>query len=293
MPKKIQYGRDLPSLIADGMLLSLIMTRIKDLKNPIDEALMLHNLYETFSLGSDVENRKRISSNIARLKATLTPQINEINELITLSNKLIKGLDFEHKVPKLKATDITVLTKQRLQTIYKVDDVQTLSNNHFRSQLGRQLEGPSKSIQQFIEMVRVEQYSEEVKTIKEDSYRAGIEQAIDVCSIGYYSTAVFIAGRTIEELINDYFNELFRLKVLERFDLQITKFKDKIGKLHGNKLISEEYFHRLSNIRIDRNEFGHPSTNFLNKKQAHLRIRLMIEVIPEIEKKLNKLKNKN
>ncbi len=292
MSKKIQYGRDLPSLIADGMLLSLIMARVKDLRGPIDEALMLHNLYETFSLSNNVKNRKRIKDNTARLKATLTPQIAEINELITLSNKMIKGLDFDHTIPKLKASDVTSLTKQRLQTLYKVDDVQKLSNSHFRTQLGHLLEGPAKSIHQFIELVRIEEYADDVKTIQGESYRAGIQQAIHICSIGYYSTAVFIAGRSIEEIINDYFKELFRLKIMNKFDLQTTKFKDKIGKLQGNNLISEEYFHRLSNIRIDRNEFGHPSSKLLSKKQAHLRIRLIIEVVPEIEKKLKKLKVK-
>jgi len=79
---------------------------------------------------------------------------------------------------------------------------------------------------------------------------------------------------------------------LDEFGLSAIKFKDKIGKLLGKGKITEELYHRLSNIRIDRNEFGHPSKKILSKKQAHLRIRQVAEIIPEIEKKTNKLRLK-
>jgi hypothetical protein len=290
MSKKLQYGRDLTSLIIDGMMLSQIIAEVKGLMEPIEQSLLLHNIYETFSEKKEMQTKELISKNLSRLKATLKPRIAYINEGISLANKMLKGLDFDHKIPKLEITEIIDITKQRLQTMYKIEDAQELSNRHFRTKLQLILEKPGKSTQSLLDKFKAERYIEEVESIKEDNYRVGIEQAIDVCSIGYYSAAVFIAGRTIEELINDMLAELFRLHKLKRFKLSDVKFKNKIGILLSSNQINEDMFHRLSNVRLDRNEFGHPSKRLLSKKQAHLRILLIVEIIVDLEKRLKKLK---
>jgi hypothetical protein len=288
MPK-YQYGRDLSSVINVGMFLALIMSEIKQLREPIDLSLMMHNLYETSSLKDKKWTKNAVDENVKNLSQTLSPKIKRINYHITLANKTVKGLDFKHEIPKIKVSDVLHIVRKRLKTIYEVKDAQKMSNEHFHVLLSQTFEKPVTAIQNFIKVVDEEKFTEELVKISE-AYMEGLRQALSVCSIGYYSTSVFIAGKTAEEVVNDYFDELFRLKKVDKFDLTTAKFKNKIGMLLGSGKISEELYHRLSNIRIDRNEFGHPSKKILSKKQAHLRIRQIAEVIPEIEKKVSKLR---
>jgi len=289
MSKKYQYGRDLSGLLKHGMFLNLIIADIRGLNVPIDQSLMIHNLYESLSSKNDKTARENMNKNLQTLTRSLSPKVAEINNHIDLANKLIKGLDFKTTIPRLKVTEITSLVRRRMQTIFKLDEAQKMSNEHFHSSLSTVLQKPILAIQEFHKVVDSERFNEELEALT-DSYREGMRQALFICSIGFYSTAVFVAGRTVEELINDYLELLFKLKKLKTFDLSKDSFDKKINVLHAHKYLDDGLYHSLSGTRIDRNTFGHPSEKILSKRQAHLRIRTMIDQIPGIEKRISRLK---
>lgn len=273
----------------DGMILSMLIARIRELSVPIDQSLLLHNLHESFSVGGKEKTRKGISQNLKTIKSSLSPKISEINRQISLINKMLKGLDFVHKIPKLKTTDILSIVDKRLKSIFEIKDAQRLGNDHFHKLLEDVLYRPIKSIQDFQKIIENETYSDELKSLPEP-LRFGFGQALDVCSIGYYTTSVFIASRTVEGLINTYYQKLFDTKKLDKFDLSKMTFENKINKLNSLKYLSDNLYHGLSGIRIDRNKFGHPSSKILSKRQAHLKIRTMMELSPEVEKRIQRIR---
>lgn len=283
MSHKYQYGKSLYDIILYGLTFQTIIADIKGLHVPIDQALMLHNLYEKFPSNDKKEVKEQIANNVSHLKTLLTPRVADINRIITLTNKAIKELDFVEQIPKLETKKILQLVKGRLQTLHEVEDTQKISNSYFLSQLDQMLKKPVMAILEFNKRVEQEEYTEEVGKLDEQ-YESGIRQALNICSIGYYSTAVFIAGRTVEELINHYLSILFKTKKIKRVNLTKTKFDTKINMLHGAKYINNELYHRLLSIKIYRNKFAHPSTKLLTKHQAHLKILSIIDLIPEVEK---------
>lgn len=287
---KIQYGRGLSDLVFVGMKLSMLIAKTKDLQSPIEQALMMHNLHESFPLNKDQKQKAFIKDNHKRIKLLLSPEINGLNKEIVKINKTLKGLDFNIKIPKLVVSDILNIVDRRMNTVLEVENAQMMGNDLFRKQLSDLLYKPTEAILNFIKKTTEEEFTEKVKSIAQP-YQAGIRQSLDVCSIGYYTTAVFIAGRTIEELVNDYFDVLFRSKKVEKFDLKSLKLENKIGKLNKEGYIDELTYHSLSGIRIDRNEMGHPGSRLLSKDQAHLKIQVIISEIPKIEKRIEKIKS--
>jgi hypothetical protein len=264
------------------------MAEIKNLQVPIDQCLMLHNTYEHFSSDKDKKTRAFINKNLKYLKSSLSPRITSINKQITVTNKMLNGLDFNHQIPKINTEGILQLTDKRFQTIFKVEDAQKISNENYHILLEEILRKPVESIQDFIKIVYDETFRDDLDKLSEP-YRNGIQQSLDVCSVGYYSTAVFIAGRTMEELINSFYLKLFKIKKFKRFDLSKAEFERKINQLNSQGYLNDELYHSLSNIRIDRNKFGHPSKKILSKLQAHLKIRVIVDLIPEIERKIDKI----
>jgi hypothetical protein len=117
MAKKYQYGRGLYSLIFDGMALTMLIAKIKELRSTIDQSLMLHNLHEHFKSKSKKENKIFVSENSIKLKSIISPQINKINADITLINEMIKGLDFNHTIPKLKTGNVLLIVDRRMKKI--------------------------------------------------------------------------------------------------------------------------------------------------------------------------------
>lgn len=282
---KYQYGVGLSTSFKVGMFLSMIISEIRMLKSPIDQSLMLHNLYESFKIKDKKWVDKALNDNLQNIRSTINPRIKKINKHIDFANETIKGLDFKQVIPNIRVNDVMGIVRKRLRSIFEVKDAQNMSNELFDTSLSKVFQKPFTAVFDFIDLIDSEKYIDETQNLG-NSYQEGIKQALNVCSIGYYSTSVFIAGKTIEEVINDYFSELFRLNRHEKFELADISLKDKIGKLYGQKLITEDIYHRLSNTRIDRNEFGHPSKKLLSKKQAHLRIQHIAEIIPELEKKI-------
>jgi len=260
------------------------------LHEPIDNALMLHNLYESSSLEKGWVDKK-INENLSNLSLTLSPRIKTINSKISLANKSIKGLDFDIKIPTIIIKDILEIVRGRLKTLYNAENAQKVSNSYFQAQLGKKFQAVFDGIQDFLKTISNERFKEELDKV-EKPYSYTIKQALDISSIGYYSTAVFIAGKAIEELINDYYKVLFQSKLIEKFDITKMKLDDKINKLNGNNYITVDLYHKLISIKLDRNEFAHPSKKIVSKKQAHLRIALTMEVIHELYKQMQKIQKK-
>ena len=106
MKKKFQYGRDLYSLLSDGMVFTIVSSMIQELMSPIEQSLMLHNLLETSPLKDLKDSKNKLNKNLKRLKGVLTPRIKEINSKIQILNSEIKGLDFKYQIPELKLKEI-------------------------------------------------------------------------------------------------------------------------------------------------------------------------------------------
>lgn len=294
MARRFQYGRDLYSLLHDGMVLAIVSAKIGDLQTPIEQSLLIHNLLETSPL-KDLRDRKdQLSVNSKKLKETLGPRVKEINSSIKTLNKEIKGLDFKYLIPELELKNIIQVVEKRMATILEVDDAQNIGNDLFRKNLYEVFRKTNESIFNFLREIKKERFEESLEYLEEE-YREGMRQALYVCSIGYYTTAVFIAGRTVEELINNYYKRLLKIGRLDKIDITSSKFtfENKINKLNSEKLITESTYHNLSNVRIDRNEFGHPSAKKLSKESAHLKIRVILSEIPEIQKRIKKLNTRD
>ena len=293
MKKKFQYGRDLYSLLSDGMVFTIVSSMIQELMSPIEQSLMLHNLLETSPLKDLKDSKNKLNKNLKRLKGVLTPRIKEINSKIQILNSEIKGLDFKYQIPELKLKQILQVIERRMSTVLEIDNAQNMGNDLFRKSLYEVFQKTNEPIFFFLKEIKKERLEDLLECLEED-YKEGMRQALSVCSIGYYTTAVFIAGRTVEELVNDYYKLLFKIGHLEKLDLNTSKFtfENKINRLNSEKLINESTYHNLSNVRIDRNEFGHPSAKKLSKESAHLKIKVILSEIPEIQKNIKKLINK-
>lgn len=291
MAKKIQNGVGIYTLLRSGMVLSNIIMQIRETKRPIEMGQLLHGIYESHPLSDKRKMMKSINENARNLETSLVSQLKLINKNIASVNRLIKGLDFNHNIPRIKIADVRAVLYKRLKSVFEDEKAQKMSNELFEKSLSQIFQKPIDSIHQLLDRVESETYKDELKNIK-DTYQAEMKQAFDICSIGYYSTSVFVAGRTVENAVNDYFNILFKTKSYVVFDLSETKFDRKIGMLNGKNLISEAMFHRLSTIRIERNDFAHPSEKILTKKQAHLRLLIFTESITEIEKSINTYQKK-
>lgn len=92
-------------------------------------------------------------------------------------------------------------------------------------------------------------------------YRESIKEAINIRSMRYPLTSIFVCGRTIETILDDLIKKAIKNKKIGRVNLRRTRYEDKIGKLKGIKIIDDKTFHELNSIRIDRNETGHPIKN--------------------------------
>lgn len=272
------------------MVLTIVLSKIRDLQTPIEQSLLVHNLLETSPLKDLKDRKQQLSENSRKLKETLGPRVKEINSSIKTLNKEIKGLDFKYLIPELELKNIIRVVERRVATILEVDDAQSIGNDLFRKSLNEVFQKTNESIFNFLKEIKKERFEESLERLEEE-YKEGMRQALHVCSIGYYTTAVFIAGRTVEELINNYYTLLFKTGRLDKIDLTSSKFtfENKINKLNTEKLITESTYHNLSNVRIDRNEFGHPSAKKLSKESAHLKIRVILSEIPEIQKRIKKL----
>lgn len=291
MSKDYQYGRGLSDGLLYGMFLSFITAQIKELSIPIEQSLLFHNIFESIATGSDQEKQKTIRKNIRGLKSDLTPRIQKINDWIDLTNQFIAGLDFNAEIPSLNQAVIIELVEQRLKTMYELRDVQKISNEHFRLLLQRQLQGPPEAVQKFYQTVESERHRDAVNNLR-SAAKAGITQALDICSIGYYSTAVFVAGRTVEESLNSYYAKIFRLGITPAFELDKMSFENKINKLHSQGYLDEKLYHDLSSTRIIRNDFGHPSEKILTKEESYLNLQSIAKILVELEKRIFKLRKK-
>jgi hypothetical protein len=287
---KFQNGIDLDSALKIGMILDKIRADIVILRGQFDQFFLIHHLYEGGIVKNEKWLRESSKKNLVNLTKSVTPLVKKINEDIKYANKLFRCLDFKkNKIPSLPLKELISISRDRLNTLFNVQTAQVMSDKKFELAFEKLISGTRTGIKDFFSQIENEKFSSEYVKISEP-YRLGIKQALDVCSIGYYSTAVFIAGRTTEELINDYFKLLFKLKRSDRMDLKQITFENKVGKLLGFKEINKELFHRLNNIVIDRNEFGHPSEKILTKREAHLRINQIIELTKILDKKIIKLK---
>lgn len=216
MAKKFQYGRDLYGLLHDGMLLAIVSAKIGDLQTPIEQSLLIHNLLESSPL-KDLKDRKdQLIENSKKLKEALGPRVKEINLSIRTLNKEIKGLDFKYLIPELDLKNIVHVVEKRMATILEVDDAQNIGNDLFWKSLYEVFQKTNEPIFNFLKEIKKERFEESLECLEED-YREGMRQALHVCSVGYYTTAVFIAGRTVEELINNYYKLLFKMALDHHF----------------------------------------------------------------------------
>jgi len=126
--------------------------------------------------------------------------------------------------------------------------------------------------------------------------RENLKEAFDVYSIGCMGTSVFIIGKTLEMLCEDY---LIKLKKCKRINYKLKEirnwnFETKINILHKEKLLSSNQYSKIMSIKWDRNIFGHPSkkTDLTEaRNDADAMIKIGVNMIQLLENKIEKNKN--
>lgn len=282
----MKYGAGLSVIIKIGMFLQMIISRIEHLLRNVEESLMLHNLHESFPSST----REDVLKNQKKTILKILTEAKDINEMIKGSNEIIKLLGHKKKIVPIDLIAIRRFIQLRFKSIHKKEETQKLDNENFRIKVRRQFYKTKKSVKDFIVLVEEEQNFEGLDKLKKN-YKKGINAAINIYSIGYYKTSIFVVGCTVEEVLDDLIRSAIKKGRLKRVNVSQIKYEKKIGILKNNRLIDDKLFHDLSSVRIDRNKTGHPIKRAFKKNENKLVILTGINLILRLQKILRKLEN--
>ena len=141
------------------------------------------------------------------------------------------------------------------------------------------------------------QFVDPFEWINKEKIQRSIKSEIDkieaIYSIGGLAEAIFVIGRLLENIINQY---LILLKKNKRVDLK-TKFiksdqfklENKIDFLYSKKFITASQFSKMKSIKWDRNLYGHNSR--VKPKDADAMVIIGLQGIEYLDYKIQKLKN--
>jgi hypothetical protein len=132
--------------------------------------------------------------------------------------------------------------------------------------------------------------------INKKKIRSSVKTEIDkieaIYSIGGLAEAIFVLGRLLENVINQYLLLLKKNKILNLTYKHIKSgnftFDNKLDFLNGKKLISVTHYSKMKSVKWDRNLYGHNSR--VKPKDASAMVIIGLYSIEYLDYKIQKLK---
>lgn len=265
-----------------GIFIENINRKVDRLYPHIESSLMMHNLYETFPLK---DNKKRFTENQRHLLSYVGDEVKNINKQIQEANKILKMLKFPQEILPVDLTSIKQAIDERFDEVFKEDKSQEISNQNLKLKLGRIISNTRKSIFDLLNYAKERETFTNLDKL-ENKYKKQIESAIDIYSFGHFDSAIFLLGRTLEQVLDDSIRLLVKLKKIKRAYPRKIKYINKIGILLQNKFIDERLFHELNTMLIDRNDTGHPTGKKYSNEECKNMIDRVIMIVIQLQKKL-------
>jgi len=262
-----------------GFGLSNILSRLELFQKDLDEALMFHNLYESFPLPN---TKDYTENNRKRLKELVIKKSEDVNEKIKFINHGIKFTEKKERIKLISRVALLKLINSRFLAIYKDEESGKLGNENLGIKITQHLTRVRESVADFIKSIDNDRENLKLNGVSE-KYWEHLNEAIDIYSIGYHRTSVFVAGRTIEGAVDDILRAMIKSGKIKNINLRSTKFDSKIGMLKANGLIEEKLFHDLNSIKFDRNDTGHPVAVTMSKDENEIFIKRSIIIIKKLQ----------
>lgn len=235
---------------------------------------------------------RNINKKIRHFNSSVKSFNKELYLLKEVDLKEIKKIIDAHKGDYPKATGSS---GNLYELMGKADSPSVLALKH-TSLLIRNLLVPTRlSMNDFGKSVI--QFVDPFECINKEKIQRSIKSEIDkieaIYSIGGLAEAIFVIGRLLENIINQY---LILLKKNKRVDLK-TKFiksdqfklENKIDFLYSKKFITASQFSKMKSIKWDRNLYGHNSR--VKPKDADAMVIIGLQGIEYLDYKIQKLKN--
>jgi hypothetical protein len=285
-------------IIGVGRVLSHIEKRIVLLFENISSKIIHQDrIIQTI----DILSKKSFSTNPKRDKNKKSPFFEEISKEIDEINKSIEYLNDTLLIPmnfgkieSLNKSQIIQILNKRIDKILNDFDALDLADENSRLLLSGEIKKPLTSIEEFFKQFEDYENFSGLKEL-ERPYKKGILEGIHISSIRYGKTGVLCVGRTIEEIINEYFNQLLDKNKISKSDYDRKINEDyfiKICFLKGS-FLTEEEFTDLQSFSFKRNKGGHPNLGEISNERAKTLIQQGIWIIIDLQKKIKKLGEKN
>lgn len=268
-----------------GIFIENINRRVDRLHPHIESSLMMHNLYESFSLK---DNGPRFKQNYKHLLAHIKTEVDGTNKQIKAANKLLSLLKHKKEILQIDYLAIKQVTDERFNEKLGENKSQKLSNENFKLKIDKIITATRKSIFELANYLNeVEKFNQLDKLNKE--YKNGVEEAIDIYSFGHLNTSLFVLGRTLEDVLDAGLRKLIKSKKIKKILINKTKYEAKIGILMNANFIDERLFHELNTVRIDRNDTGHPTKRKVTREECENTIQRVILLIEKLQKNLSRI----
>ena len=287
---RVGYG--IEDGITIGFTLGILHSQLVEFMNKIGELKYRHNMVESINMlagemlsGKDNEE---INKNLPSIKQIEIFADSFNKHIKYFNNNNLKRMSFYFQnLPSLKKIDKKELLLQlnkRFLKSYKEKDSQELANEVLDLKIMSIIKESINSILNFKKFISDLFQDFDIKLSKK--YVRGFLEAKIILSVGCSETAVFVAGRTIETLIDDLLINEVRKSNIQKMDLKTTKLENKIGKLKGISVISDKEFHILQRLKFDRNDFGHPFDRNVSFNEAKRIILDALDLAIALERKL-------
>jgi len=289
----VRFGYGIEDGMTIGFTLGILHSQLMELVNNIEALRHRHNMIETINrlAGEELsgENEGEAKKNLPHIKQIET-FVESFNKHIKYfnDNNLKRMSSYFPNLPLLKTINkegLLLQLNKRFLKGYKEKDSQSLANEVLNLKIMSFINEPINSILNFKEFISDLFKDINIKLSKK--YVRGFLEAEIILSTGCSETAIFVAGRTIESLIDDLLIDEIKKSNIKKIDLKTTKLENKIGKLKGISVINDKEFHILQRLKFDRNDFGHPFDREVSFSEAKRMILDALDLAIILEKKLN------
>ncbi|MEK6818933.1 MAG: DUF4145 domain-containing protein [Nanoarchaeota archaeon] len=287
-----RYGYGIEDGITIGFSLGMLHSQITELANRIINLRNKHNMIEHINIlaGEELsgEDEEEVKKNLPIIKQ-IEAFVDNFNKNIKFFNdNNLKRMSFYFPdlspLKSINKEELLLQLNRRFLKSYKKRESQELANEVLDLKIASGINEPINSILNFQKSISDLFKDFDIKLSKK--YVRGFLEAKIILSAGCSETAVFVAGRTIESLVDDLLINEIKKSNLEEFDLKITKLENKIGKLKGISIIDDKEFHILQKLKFDRNDFGHPFDRDVSFSEAKRIILDALDLAIILEKKL-------